>query len=78
VAQNPLRFSLPPDVDEDALMQGAESLSRQVLDSGMYRLPSMHQLSNKDRPKPCEAKPRYDQSTAEPDGASAAPHGIYQ
>lgn len=35
---NPLCFSFPPEVDEEALMAGAEGLSRAVLESGMYSL----------------------------------------
>lgn len=36
--QNPLRFSFPPDLNEDALMQGAEQLSSAVLKSRKYEL----------------------------------------
>jgi nuclear pore complex protein Nup133 len=32
--QNPLQFSFPPEVDEESLMQGAEQLSKAVLQSG--------------------------------------------
>jgi hypothetical protein len=31
---NPLHFSFPPEVDPEALMAGAEDLSRAVLESG--------------------------------------------
>lgn len=34
IIQNPLQFSFPPEVDEDSLMQGAEQLSKAVLQSG--------------------------------------------
>lgn len=32
--QNPLYFSFPPEIDEEALMSGAEQLSEAVLESG--------------------------------------------
>lgn len=39
--KNPLHFSFPPEVDEEALMSGAEQLSEAVLESGRYSyLPS--------------------------------------
>ena len=31
--QNPLHFSFPPDVDEEALMTGAEQLSQAIMES---------------------------------------------
>ena len=34
--QNPLHFSFPPDVDEEALMSGAEQLSQAIMESGMF------------------------------------------
>lgn len=37
VCQNPLRFSFPPELNEDALMQGAEQLSLAVLKSGQCK-----------------------------------------
>ena len=33
--QNPLQFRLPPEVDEESLMQGAEQLSAAILESGV-------------------------------------------
>jgi hypothetical protein len=36
--QNPLQFSFPPEVDEESLMQGAEQLSKAVLQSGAARV----------------------------------------
>jgi len=33
---NPLRFSFPPEVDEEALMAGAEELSKLILESGLF------------------------------------------
>jgi hypothetical protein len=37
VFQNPLQFSFPPGVDAESLMQGAEQLSKAVLQSGMIQ-----------------------------------------
>lgn len=37
-SQNPLHFSFPPEIDEEALMSGAEQLSEAVLESGKYHL----------------------------------------
>jgi nuclear pore complex protein Nup133 len=44
-AQNPLRFSFPPDLNEDSLMQGAEQLSSAVLKSGRYQLELLYKSS---------------------------------
>ncbi|KAF8921233.1 hypothetical protein CPB85DRAFT_1428242 [Mucidula mucida] len=33
IPQNPLSFSFPPEVDEESLMQGAEQLSKSILES---------------------------------------------
>lgn len=38
--QNPLRFSFPPDLNAEALMQGAEQLSAAVVRSGIALSPS--------------------------------------
>lgn len=35
VHQNPLHFSFPPEVDEEALMSGAEQLSKAVMESDL-------------------------------------------
>ncbi|KAH8107113.1 Non-repetitive/WGA-negative nucleoporin C-terminal-domain-containing protein [Cristinia sonorae] len=43
-AENPLHFSFPPEVDEDALMSGAELLSTQVLQSDPSIIRSSHDL----------------------------------
>ncbi len=32
--QNPLHFSFPPEIDEEALMSGAQQLSEAILESG--------------------------------------------
>ncbi|KAG6907355.1 hypothetical protein DXG01_009239 [Tephrocybe rancida] len=41
---NPLQFSLPPDVDEESLMQGAEQLSQAVLESDPDIIQKNHDL----------------------------------
>ncbi|THU89518.1 hypothetical protein K435DRAFT_969042 [Dendrothele bispora CBS 962.96] len=51
---NPLHFSFPPDVDEESLMQGAEQLSRAVLESDPELVRSSYDMtaqlrSRKDR-----------------------------
>lgn len=40
LAQNPLHFSFPPEVDEESLMLGAEQLSQAVLESGTWQTTS--------------------------------------
>ncbi|EIN07336.1 hypothetical protein PUNSTDRAFT_71669 [Punctularia strigosozonata HHB-11173 SS5] len=42
--QNPLHFSLPPEVDEESLMSAAEQLSQQVLESDIEIVRSGHDL----------------------------------
>ena len=44
--QNPLYFSFPPDVDEEALMSGAEQLSGAIMESGTLILLDASQKSN--------------------------------
>jgi hypothetical protein len=34
LAQNPLHFSFPPEIDEESLMSGASRLSSAILESG--------------------------------------------
>ncbi|GLB34911.1 putative non-repetitive/WGA-negative nucleoporin C-terminal [Lyophyllum shimeji] len=43
--ENPLQFSLPPDVDEESLMQGAEQLSQAVLESDPEVVQKNHDLT---------------------------------
>ncbi|KAJ7285784.1 hypothetical protein C8J57DRAFT_1431461 [Mycena rebaudengoi] len=45
IPDNPLQFSFPPAVDEESLMQGAEQLSRAVLQSDSEVVRSNHDLS---------------------------------
>ncbi|KAG6814378.1 hypothetical protein H0H92_010964 [Tricholoma furcatifolium] len=42
---NPLHFSLPPDLDEQSLMQGAEQLSQAVLESDPEIIQKNHDLT---------------------------------
>ncbi|KAG5342787.1 hypothetical protein C0989_008737 [Termitomyces sp. Mn162] len=42
--QNPLQFSLPPDLDEESLMQGAQQLSQAVLESDPDIIQKNHDL----------------------------------
>ncbi|TCD68905.1 hypothetical protein EIP91_009455 [Steccherinum ochraceum] len=44
-SENPLHFSFPPEIDEDALMSGAEQLSKQVMESDSTIIRSSHDLN---------------------------------
>ncbi|PFH54313.1 hypothetical protein AMATHDRAFT_72820 [Amanita thiersii Skay4041] len=44
--ENPLRFSFPPDVDEEYLMRGAEQLSQAILQSDPSLVKKDHDLSS--------------------------------
>ncbi|KAG6898380.1 hypothetical protein C0992_009055 [Termitomyces sp. T32_za158] len=44
IPDNPLHFSLPPDLDEESLMQGAQQLSRAVLESDSDIIQKNHDL----------------------------------
>ncbi|KAG6900855.1 hypothetical protein C0993_009973 [Termitomyces sp. T159_Od127] len=44
IAENPLQFSLPPDLDEESLMQGAQKLSQAVLESDSDIIQKNHDL----------------------------------
>ncbi|KAI0094031.1 Non-repetitive/WGA-negative nucleoporin C-terminal-domain-containing protein [Irpex rosettiformis] len=43
--ENPLQFSFPPDVDEEALMSGAEQLSEAIMESDTEVVKPNHDLS---------------------------------
>ena len=45
IVQNPLHFSFPPDIDEEALMSGAEQLSQAIMESDAAIVRPNHDLS---------------------------------
>ncbi|KAF8892544.1 Non-repetitive/WGA-negative nucleoporin C-terminal-domain-containing protein [Infundibulicybe gibba] len=45
LADNPLHFSFPPEVDEDSLMLGAEQLSQEILESSPEIVRGNHDLT---------------------------------
>ncbi|EIW85147.1 hypothetical protein CONPUDRAFT_70040 [Coniophora puteana RWD-64-598 SS2] len=46
IPENPLHFSFPPDVDEDGLMNGAEQLSKAVIESDPEIIRPDHDLTS--------------------------------
>jgi nuclear pore complex protein Nup133 len=44
MSQNPLHFSLPPELNEESLMRGTEQLSRAILESDPQIVRSNHDL----------------------------------